>query len=151
MLAKDIMTEEVVSVRPEQTVKEVAKILTDNKISGVPVLEDGKLIGIVSEGDLITRDKKLQFPNYVYFLDSVFYLDSLEKFEKDFKKMVGVQVKDIMTADVITVTPDTEVEEIATILTEDGVNRVPVVEDGKLVGIVSRGDIVRCIGEGLLD
>ncbi|WP_018249300.1 CBS domain-containing protein [Orenia marismortui] len=151
MIAKEIMTKEVITVTPEQTVKEVAKVLTDNKISGVPVLEDGEVVGIVSEGDLIVRDKKLNFPNYVYFLDSVFYLESFEKFEKDFKKMVGVKVKDIMTTDLITVSPDTSVEDIATILTEDEVNRVPVIQDAKLIGIVSRGDIVRYISEGILD
>ncbi|TDX50948.1 CBS domain-containing protein [Orenia marismortui] len=151
MIAKEIMTKEVITVTPEQTVKEVAKVLTDNKISGVPVLEDGEVVGIVSEGDLIVRDKKLNFPNYVYFLDSVFYLESFEKFEKDFKKMVGVKVKDIMTTDLITVSPDTSVEDIATILTEDEVNRVPVLQDDKLIGIVSRGDIVRYISEGILD
>ena len=151
MKASEIMTDEVISVSPENTVKEVAKVLTENKISGVPVTEEGQLVGIVSEADLIARDKKLHFPNYVYFIDSIFYLESFEKFEKDFKKMVGVKVEDIMTTDVITVDPDTSVEEIATILTDDEINRVPVVKDGELVGIVSRGDIVRYMSEGLID
>ncbi len=151
MIAKELMTTDVIIVSPEQTVKEIAKVLTENKISGVPVVEDEQLVGIVSEGDLITRDKKLHFPNYVYFLDSIFYLESLEKFEEDFKKMVGIKAEDVMTTDVITVSPDTSIEDIATILTEDGVNRVPVLEDDKLIGIVSRGDIVRCMSEGLLE
>ena len=147
MNAKEIMTEDVITVSPEATVKEVAKILTENSISGLPVEEDGKLVGVVSEGDLIVQDKELHFPNYIYFLDSIFYLESLDKFEKDFKKMVGVKVKDIMTEDVITVNREADIKKIATILVDKGINRLPVVEDGKLVGIVSRGDIVKHISE----
>ncbi len=142
MKAKDIMTKDVVTVTPEATVKEVAKILTEENISGAPVVEEGELVGIVSEGDVIAQDKKLHFPNYIYFLDSIFYLDSLKEFEQDLKKRVAVEVKDLMTADVITVAPETEVEDVATILTEEDINRVPVVDDGELVGIITRSDIV---------
>ncbi|WP_027339460.1 CBS domain-containing protein [Halonatronum saccharophilum] len=149
MMVREIMTKDVITVTPDMTVKEVAKVLADNKISGVPVLEGDKLVGIVSEGDLIVRDKKLRFPNYVYFLDSIFYLESYEKFEKDFKKMIGVKVGDIMTEDVLSVGPKASVEDVATVLTEEGVNRVPVVEDDKVIGIVSRGDIVKYMSEKL--
>ncbi len=149
MTVREIMTKDVITVTPDMTVKEVAKVLADNKISGVPVLDDGKLVGIVSEGDLIVKDKKLRFPNYVYFLDSIFYLESYEKFEKEFKRKVGVKVEDIMTDDVLTVGPDASIEDVATVLTEEDVNRVPVVEGDKLIGIVSRGDIVRYMSERL--
>ena len=148
MKAKDIMTKDVVTVTPGATVKEVAKLLTDENISGAPVMEDGELVGIVSEGDVIAQDKKLHFPNYIYFLDSIFYLDSLKEFEQDLKKRVAVKVKDLMTEEVITVAPDTEIEKVATILTEEDINRVPVIdEDGQLVGIITRADIVRYMSE----
>ncbi|GAB6138783.1 CBS domain-containing protein [Halanaerobaculum tunisiense] len=147
MKATEIMTEDVITVSPNTTVKEVAHILTDNNISGVPVVEEGEMIGIVSEGDLIVQDKKLHFPNYVYFLDSIFYLDSLKEFEQDLKKMVAAEVKDLMTEDIITIAPETEVENIATILAEDEINRLPVVDDGQLIGIVTRADIVRYMSQ----
>ncbi|GAB6099923.1 CBS domain-containing protein [Halanaerocella petrolearia] len=147
MKANEIMTEDVITISPETTVKEVAKLLTDNNISGLPVVEDRGLVGIISEGDLIVKDKKLDFPDYIYFLDSIFYLDSLEDFEQDLKKMVGVKVADLMTEDIITVGSDADVEDIATIFVEEEINRVPVVEDGELVGIVTRADIVRYMSQ----
>ncbi|MGM0502812.1 MAG: CBS domain-containing protein [Bacillota bacterium] len=147
MKASEIMTTDVITVSKEDTVKEVAKILTKEDISGVPVVEDGELVGIVSEGDLVAHDKKLHFPNYVYFLDSVFYLESFEKFEQDLKKVAAVKIKDIMTEDVVTISPDTTVEDIATLLSEQGINRLPVMEDGEMKGIVSRADIVRYMSE----
>lgn len=147
MKASEIMTTDVITVSKEDSVKEVAKILTEEDISGVPVVEEGELIGIVSEGDLVAHDKKLHFPNYVYFLDSVFYLESFEKFEQDLKKVAAVKIKDIMTEDVITVSPDTTVEDIATLLTDEHINRVPVMEEEEMIGIVSRGDIVKYMSE----
>ena len=147
MIASEIMTTDVVTVSKEDTVKEVAKILTEEGISGVPVVEDGELVGIVSEGDLVAHDKKLHFPNYVYFLDSVFYLESFEKFEKDLKKVAAVKIKDIMTEDVVTASLDTSVEDIATIITDEHINRLPIIKDGEMVGIVSRADIVKYMSE----
>lgn len=147
MKASEIMTEDVITVSKDDTVKEVAKVLTETGISGVPVVEDGELIGIVSEGDLVAHDKKLHFPNYVYFLDSIFYLESVEKFEQDLKKVAAVKIKDIMTEDVVTIGPDTTVEDIATLFTDEEVNRLPVVEDGEMLGIVSRADIVKYMSE----
>ncbi|MBM7557693.1 CBS domain-containing protein [Halanaerobacter jeridensis] len=147
MKASEIMTTNVVTVSPEDTVKEVAKVLTEEDISGVPVVEDNELVGIVSEGDLVAHDKKLHFPNYVYFLDSVFYLESFEKFEQDLKKVAAVKIKDIMTEDVVTISPETTVEDIATLLTDEGINRLPVIEDGEMIGIVSRADIVKYMSE----
>lgn len=147
MKASEIMTEDVITVSKEDSVKEVAKILTEEEISGVPVVEDRELVGIVSEGDLVAHDKKLHFPNYVYFLDSIFYLESIEKFEDDLKKVAAVKIKDIMTEDVVTISPDASVEDIATLFTDEGINRLPVIEDGEMVGIVSRGDVVRYMSE----
>jgi len=147
MKASEIMTTDVVTVSKEDNVKEVAKVLTEEGISGVPVVEDGELIGIVSEGDLVAHDKKLHFPNYVYFLDSVFYLESFDKFEEDLKKVAAVKIKDIMTENVITISPETTVEDMATVIIDEHINRLPVMEDGKMVGIVSRADIVKYMSE----
>jgi CBS domain-containing protein len=147
MKASEIMTTDVVTVSKEDNVKEVAKVLTKEGISGVPVVEDGELVGIVSEGDLVAHDKKLHFPNYVYFLDSVFYLESFDKFEEDLKKVAAVKIKDIMTENVVTISPETTVEDMATVITDEHINRLPVMEDGEMVGIVSRADIVKYMSE----
>ncbi|MDA8212479.1 MAG: CBS domain-containing protein [Clostridia bacterium] len=146
MQAKDIMTTDVITVAPEATVEEVAKIITDRGVSGVPVVDsNGKLVGIVTEGDIIARSKKLHIPTHFQLLGGVIYLEGTKKLEKDLQKMVAFQVKDLMTAKVFTVGPEAPVEEIATIMTEERVNRIPVVEHGKLVGIISRADIVRTL------
>ncbi|MFZ3171177.1 MAG: CBS domain-containing protein [Carboxydocellales bacterium] len=146
MQAKDIMTTEVVTVTPEDTVEEVVKIISERGISGIPVVDaSGKLVGIVSEGDIITRSKNLQIPTHIQLLGGVIYLESTKKLESDLRKMVAFQVKDLMTSKVFTVSSEAPVAEIATIMTEEQVNRIPVVENGKVVGIVSRADIVRTL------
>ncbi|MCH6545576.1 MAG: CBS domain-containing protein [Deltaproteobacteria bacterium] len=117
MLAKDIMTKKVITVSPLTTVKDLAKSLTENDISGVPVADKtGKLLGIVSATDIVAKGAK--------------------------------QVKAIMSRKVISVTEDTPVEEIANLFTTHKINRVPVLRGKKLIGIVSRADLVRAIAMG---
>ncbi|KAB3533439.1 CBS domain-containing protein [Alkaliphilus serpentinus] len=149
MLAKDIMTKEVIAVKKDDTVENVIKLLMDHNISGLPVIdEDQKVVGIVTEGDLIYRSKKLQIPSYFTILDSYIFLENPKTINEQLRKMVGYKVEDIMTVDVISVDEDEEVEEIATLMTNKKVNRVPVVKDGRLVGIVSRRDIIRAYSKG---
>ena len=117
MVAKDIMTKKVITVMPLTTVKNLAKTLSGNNISGVPVVDQrGKVMGIVSEADVVAKS--------------------------------GKQVKGIMSKDVVSVSEETEVEEIAKLLAAHRFNRVPVLRQGKLVGIVSRADIIRAIAMG---
>lgn len=149
---RDIMQTEVITVGPDTTVRELADILAEKKISGVPVVdEQGAVIGMVSEADLIVQDAELHFPYYIQFLDSVIYLQSFHKFEERFKKAFATRVSDIMSREVIAVSPETSVREAATLMTDRNVNRLPVTESGKgggrLVGIVTRADIVRAIAE----
>ncbi|MBN4050703.1 MAG: hypothetical protein COA82_11290 [Alkaliphilus sp.] len=144
MLVKDIMTTNVITVKKEEKIENAVKILMDNNFSGMPVVDDeNKVIGIITEGDLIYRSKKLRIPTFFTILDSYIFLESMKNLEKQIKKMVGYRVEDVMTADVITITEDTTVEEIATIMTRKKINRVPVVKDGVLVGVVSRRDIIK--------
>lgn len=145
-LAKDIMTKKVITVKPHTKVEEIAKILSENNISGVPVVnEDNEVVGIVSEGDLIYQDKKLHMPSFIQILGGIIFLESMKAFEKELKKIIGYKAEDIMEKDVITVAEDTPVDEIATIMIEKRVNRVPVVHNGKIAGIVARADIVRTL------
>lgn len=144
MKAKDIMMTDVVSVSPETTVKEVAKILFENHISGVPVIDrEKKILGIITEGDLVARDSKLRIPDVIQILDSFFYTGGTKEFEQEFRKITAIKAKELMTARVVTANEDTSVEDLATIMTEKRVNPIPVATaDGTLVGIVSRSDII---------
>ncbi|MGV8146085.1 MAG: CBS domain-containing protein [Alkaliphilus sp.] len=144
MLVKDIMTKHVFTVKKEEKIENAVKILMDNNFSGMPVVDDeNKVIGVITEGDLIYRSKKLRIPTFFTILDSYIFLESMKNLEKQIKKMVGYRVEDVMTADVITVKEDTTIEEVATLMTRKKINRIPVVREGVLVGVVSRRDIIK--------
>lgn len=142
--AKDIMTREVITVKPSTTVEELAKLLTEHRISGAPVVNDrGELIGIVTEHDLISRNKRLHIPTVMRLFDAYIMLESPGTIEKEIKKMAATAVGDIYTKEVITVTGDTTVEEIATIMSEKKVHLIPVVEGKTLQGIIGKIDVVK--------
>ena len=144
--AKDIMTTDVITIDPETSVKEAANIMSDNGISGLPVVKNGELVGIVTENDLIIKDKKLHFPEYINVIGGIIYLESYKKFEEEFKKFIAVKVGELMTKDVITASPNDPIEDLATIMHQEDVNRLPVVDNaGQLIGIVTRGNIVKHI------
>ncbi len=141
--AKDIMTEEVITIEPETSVEDAADLMSQYNVSGLPVLENGKLIGIVTEKDLIVKDKKLHFPEYINLIGGIIYLESYKKFQEEFKKYIAVKVKDLMTKQVETISPDTPVSEIADLMSREEVNRLPVLDGDELVGIVTRGDLIK--------
>jgi len=147
MLARDLMTRDVVTVGRETTVKDVARLLLEHKISGLPVTdEENRVVGIVSEGDLIYQDKKLYTPAFLEILGGVIYLENPNRLGQDLMKMTAVKVGDLMTTKVYSVREDAPLEEIATIMVEKKVNRVPVVDRaGRLAGIVSRQDLVKAM------
>lgn len=146
LTARDIMHTEVVTIGPDATVRELADLLATHEISGVPVVNDqGALVGVVTEGDVILQDAELHFPHYLQFLDSIIYLESVRKFEERFRKTFGNKVSDVMSAEVFTVTPEATIHEVTTLMADNGVNRLPVVEGDALVGIITRGDVVRAI------
>ncbi|MGI6649162.1 MAG: CBS domain-containing protein [Bacillota bacterium] len=148
MLARDIMTRQVVTVSPNMTVPEVAKVLLDHRISGVPVVsKDNEVIGIVTEGDLITKEISLKTPPVLSLLGGFIYLENPNRFEEELRKVTAVQVEDLMTREVISVQEDTPVGEIATLMVKKKINRVPVLRHKKLVGIITRADIVRSLLE----
>ena len=146
MKAKDIMSVEVVTVTKDVTVQETAKLLTEHKISGLPVLEGKKVIGMVTEGDLIFQDRKLDPPAFIELLGGVIFLKDPNKYLEGFRKMIATRVEDMMTSKVISIREDTPIEEIAAIMTEKRINRIPVLnEKGELMGIVSRQDLVKSL------
>ncbi len=148
LIAKNIMTKDVITVQKETSVTDLAKLLTDNKISGVPVLSaDGELMAVVTENDLIDQSKKLHIPTVITILDSVFYLENPDKMESDMKKMAGTKVADICTDSVTTIAPDTPLDEIATIMAEKNIHTLPVLDGSKLVGVIGKKDIIKTLME----
>lgn len=142
--AKDIMTTNLVTVTRETTIVELAKIFAERHLSSLPVLDsNGKLVGIVTETDLVEQDKSLHIPTVISIFDWVIYLESDRKFEKELKKMTGRVVGDIYSANPVTVTPESSIADVADILSSKKINALPVVDDCRLVGIVSRIDLIR--------
>ena len=144
LTAKDIMTREVITVRQDTTVKELAETLWKNKISGVPVLdESGAVVAVVTESDLIDQTKKVHIPTMISLLDSVIFLESSKKTEEEIKKMSGNTAQDICSSELISVTEDTGLDEIATIMSEKNVHTLPVIQNDKLIGVIGKSDIIR--------
>jgi CBS domain-containing protein len=140
----EIMTTQLITVTKETSVRDLANIFTTHRVGSVPVVDDkGNLLGIVTETDLVSQDKSLHIPTVISLFDWVIYLESDKKFEKELKKVTGQSVGDIYTDEVVTVAPHEPVSRAADIMTEQRVNAVPVVEGKKLVGIVSRIDLIR--------
>ncbi len=141
--AKDIMTKDVITAKNETTIEELARLLIEHKISGVPVVDDdNQLIGIVTENDLIKKNKRFHIPTIVRLFDAYFLLDS-GKVEDEIKKMVATTVGEICTKKVLSISEDTTLEEIATIMAEKHIHLLPVLKDNEVVGIVGKADVVR--------
>ncbi len=144
--AKDVMNTTIHSVTPETSVKDLVKFLMDHQISGAPVMdEQGQLAGVVTEGDLIFRDANVHLPTVVAIFDSIIYLENPRKYEHELQKIIGGKVRDIMSTDLLTITPETTMQEMATIMHEKKRHLLPVVDQGKMVGIVGKADLVRAI------
>lgn len=143
---RDIMSGDPVTVEPEMTVTEAAHLMVEQRIGALPVIEEGSVIGIVTEGDLIMQDVKLEFPTYLHLLDGyILYPPSTARFESELKKAVAASVRDVMTPDPICIQADASVEDAATLLVERDVSRLPVLDGEQLVGIVSKSDVVRSL------
>jgi CBS-domain-containing membrane protein len=144
LTAKDIMTKNVITVGMQTSVSELAEILWKNRISGVPVLDDnGTVVSVVTESDLIDQTKKIHIPTMISILDSVIFLESSKKTEKEIKKMAGNTVQDICSMELDSVSEDTGLDEIATIMSEKKIHTLPVIQDGILVGVIGKSDIIR--------
>ena len=117
LTARDIMTENVVTVSKDSSIEDLSEVLLKNKISGVPVIDgDGKIAGIVTEADIIVQDTDLHFPRYFKLLDGIIYLDSLNRFRDSLKKHLATKVEDIMVTKVQTISPDTTISDIAVLM-----------------------------------
>lgn len=143
--ARDIMTTTPITLAPDADIATAVKTLLENKINGVPVMENDVLIGVLTQSDLVAQQKELQLPSFFTLLDGVFPLSSYEELDREMEKISAIVVRQAMTSDPTTITPETELMEIATIMAEEKLYTLPVMEDGALVGVVGKEDVLRTL------
>jgi CBS domain-containing protein len=145
-LVRQIMTQDPVTVAPETTVEEVVRTMRSHELPGLPVVEaDGSLAGIVTESDLVIADDEgdLHIPHYVeLFGGMVFLPESVRRFEERFHKAAASTAAEMMTADPVTVEADDSTRKAARLIADSGHNRLPVLDGGRLVGVVTRVDVL---------
>lgn len=143
----DLMNRDVQTVTPTTALSEAIKILVDRQISGLPVVDEaGKLVGVISESDLMWREKGLDRPPYIMFLDSVIYLQNPAQHDRDLHKVLGQTVGEVMTAGAIAITADATIQAAAKIMHDQKIHRLPVIDaEERPIGIITQGDIVRGI------
>jgi len=143
---KDIMTRDVKTVSPETEITQAAKLLLSERINGVPVInETGELVGILCQSDLIAQQKSIPIPSLFTLLDGYIPLTLLNRLDKEVEKIAATTVKNAMTPDPITVDSDTEIEKVAFLMVEKNYHTLPVVDSGRLVGIVGKEDVLRIL------
>ena len=141
---KDIMTTDLITLTPDMEIATAGNILLENRINGAPVLdENGGLVGILCQSDLIAQQKKLPIPTVFTLLDSVIQLTSKKQIEKQVRKITALTVSQAMTPNPVTVKPDSMLETVAGLMVESNFHTLPVIENGRLVGIIGKEDILR--------
>jgi CBS domain-containing protein len=144
--AKDIMTRDVVSVTPDTDVSEVAKLLLEKHFNGVLVIDaKGDLVGIICQSDLIAEQKKLPLPSVFTILDSFIPISSPGKTAREVHKIAAIKAFEAMTPHPLTIGLETGIGEVAEIMVNRGFHTLPVVEEGKLVGIIGKSDVLRTL------
>ncbi|OKH11770.1 phosphoribulokinase [Nostoc calcicola FACHB-389] len=141
------MSRDPIVVRAETPLKEAIQILAERHISGLPVVDDGgKLVGIISETDLMWQETGVTPPAYIMFLDSVIYLKNPATYERDLHKALGQTVGEVMSKNPISISPEKTLREAATVMHDRSVHRLPVLDStGQVIGILTRGDIIRAM------
>lgn len=142
-----VMTPNPITVTPQTPLKEAISILVENKISGLPVIDDtGNLVGIISETDLMWQETGVEPPPYIMILDSIIYLQNLNRYEKEIHKALGQTVGEVMNDKILTIESTESVKKAAQLLHDKPVRRLPVVNnEGKVIGIITQGDILRAM------
>ena len=144
---RQVMATDLWTLKPDDTVEAAADVMADKNVSTLPVVgADGKLAGVLRDGDLIASEARVHVPTFFNFLGlGVPFPGEMKHLEAELKKIAGATVADVMTTEPSTVGPDATLEDAATIMHDEGVNSIPVVEAGKVVGVVARSDLVRFI------
>jgi len=146
MLVKEIMTKAPITVTGSMEIIEAARLLLENRINGVPVVDDaGKLVGILCQSDIIAQQKKLPVPSLFSFLDGYINLSSMKGIEKEVRKIAATAVSDAMTPDPVSVSPDSTIETVAALMVDHNFHTLPVVQAQRLVGVVGKEDILKTL------
>ncbi len=144
-LVSEIMDEDPATVGPDSSVEEVVRTLREHELPGVPVVDaEGGVLGILTEADLVLPDDQgdLHIPHYVNLFGGTVFLEPLGRFEERLRKAFASNAGDMMTREVRSIAPDTTIREAARLIHDTGHNRLPVIEDGRLVGVVTRVDVL---------
>jgi CBS-domain-containing membrane protein len=150
--AKEIMTTELITVSPQTEVLQAARLLLKHRINGLPVIDDeGVLVGILCQSDLIAQQKKLPIPSFFTFLDGLFTISSAKQIEKQVRKIAAITVEQAMTPNPVFVEPDTDIEAVAALMVDSGFHTIPVLDDGVLVGVVGKEDVLKTLTAKSLD
>jgi predicted transcriptional regulator len=142
----EVMTTDVVTLRPDQSLAEAADVLTEHSIGAAPVVgDDGAILGLLRDEDLLISEARLHLPTTIAILPGIEFTlpNQIKRYDEELKKAASSSVADVMEREYPHVGPDATVEDVATLMHERDVTHVPVVDGGKVVGIVARGDIVR--------
>lgn len=146
MQARDIMEKNLITIPPEMSVRETAQLLSKHDLTALPVVDEkGEILGIISEADLVYRLAHPHLPPHIELLGGVIYLENPFEMKKEFRKLTAVTAREIMTEKVLTVPEDTDVSDVATLMIENNINGVPVLKGKKIVGMVTRHDIVMAL------
>ena len=146
MLVSDIMTQNPITVTGGMGIIDAARLLLENRINGVPVVDEkGRLVGILCQSDIIAQQKKLPVPSLFSFLDGYINLSSMKNLEKEVRKIAATTVDEAMTPHPVTVAPDSRIETVAALMVDHNFHTLPVVEKGLLVGVVGKEDILRTL------
>lgn len=147
--ARDIMTREVITVTPETDITQATRILLENRINGLPVVDEKhRLVGIVCQSDLIAQQKRIPLPSLFTLLDGYITLTSAKHFEKEVQKIAATRVEQAMTPEPVTVRSDTPIEDIASLMVEKKLHTLPVVDGRELVGVIGKEDMLRTLMAG---
>jgi len=146
LTVKDIMTTEVITLSPETDIVQAAQILLDNRINGAPVTDDqGRIIGILCQSDLVAQQKKIPLPNLFTLFDGYITLTSSKQLEKQVRKIAAWTVSDAMTPNPVTIQSDTSIETAAALMVDSKFHTLPVMEGGQMVGIIGKVDVLRTL------
>jgi len=138
------METNIICINPETEITRAVEVLLNNHINGVPVVDShDELKGILCQSDLIFQQKEMQVPPIFAILDGIFPLSSSKKLDEEFQKLSATRVKDAMVTKVTSVSPETSVSEIASLMVEKHFHTIPVVEGKKLVGIIGKEDVLK--------
>jgi CBS-domain-containing membrane protein len=144
----DIMTKQIIKVHPQTSVHQIAQLMTQHNISGLPVVDEhDRVLGVVTELDMIVRNTRFKIPNFIMILDMIIYLETPGHFRERLEHMLGATAQDIMSKPAITTTPEATIEKLADLMVDRRMNPIPVVQNERLVGIVSRSDIIRLMAK----